>query len=91
MRYTCKSLGEQWIEPRWEEAWFPDAFVGPMAELLVALETGAEPDLGGRGNLGTLALVEACTRGALEHRVVALDEVRGAAAGDPRQGKDREA
>ena len=28
-------------QPRWKEAWFPDAFVGPMAELLLALEQNA--------------------------------------------------
>ncbi|MFM8891852.1 MAG: Gfo/Idh/MocA family protein, partial [Planctomycetia bacterium] len=27
-----------WHRPRWPEAWFPDAFVGPMAELLRDLE-----------------------------------------------------
>jgi len=31
-----------WHRPRWEEAWFPDAFIGPMAELLRDLE-GASP------------------------------------------------
>jgi predicted dehydrogenase len=78
LRYTCKSGGSRWIEPRWREVWFPDAFAGTMAELLVALEGGAPPELGGRDNLDTLALVEACHRGAREHRVVELREARGA-------------
>jgi hypothetical protein len=77
LRYTCKAFGQRWIEPRWEQVWFPDAFVGPMAELLTALETGEEPNLSGRDNLDTVALVEACYRAALEHRVLRLDEVRG--------------
>jgi len=47
-----------------------------MAQLLVALETGNEPEIGGADNLETMALVEACSRGAREHRVVSLDEVR---------------
>lgn len=60
----------QWHRPRWPEAWFPDAFAGPMAGLLVALETGSEPDISGRENLGTIALCEAVLRAATEHRVV---------------------
>lgn len=75
LRYTCKAGGDRWIEPRWEKAWFPDAFAGTMADLLHALETGGEPETSGEDNLGTLALVEACSRGALEHRVVSLGEV----------------
>ncbi|MEO6808369.1 MAG: Gfo/Idh/MocA family oxidoreductase, partial [Isosphaeraceae bacterium] len=58
-----------WQRPRWPEAWFPDAFSGPMAGLLIALETGAEPDISGRDNLKTIALCEAVLRGAHEHRV----------------------
>ena len=26
-----------WHSPRWDSVWFPDAFIGPMAELLCAL------------------------------------------------------
>jgi predicted dehydrogenase len=77
LRYTCKAGGDRWFEPRWERAWFPDAFAGTMADLLRSLETGRPPETSGDDNLGTLALVEACARGALEHRVVTLDEVRG--------------
>ena len=40
-----------------------------MAGLLIALETGAEPDISGRDNLKTIALCEAVLRGAHEHRV----------------------
>jgi len=79
LRYTCREGGDRWIEPRWEEAWFPDAFAGPMADLLISLERGAEPETSGRDNLDTIALVEACYRGATEHRVVTLREIRGQA------------
>jgi predicted dehydrogenase len=58
-----------WHRPRWPEAWFPDAFVGTMAGLLRAIETGTEPDISGRDNLHTIALCEAVLRGAREHRV----------------------
>jgi predicted dehydrogenase len=58
-----------WHRPRWEEAWFPDAFAGTMAGLLRAIEQDREPDISGRDNLKTLALCEAVLRGAREHRV----------------------
>lgn len=62
----------QWFKPRWEQVWFPDAFLGPMAELLVALETRNEPSLSGRDHLKTMKLVEACYRSAREHRAMEL-------------------
>jgi len=66
-----------WHRPRWPEAWFPDAFVGPMAELLRDLE-GTEPAVcTGRDNLVTLAVVEAAYRSAREHRAVGLAEITG--------------
>jgi predicted dehydrogenase len=78
LRYSFKGGGAVWVEPRWDTAWFPDAFAGPMADLLCALETRAEPETSGRDNLDTIALVEACFRGAMEHRVATLDEVKEA-------------
>ena len=59
----------EWISPRWPEVWFPDAFVGTMAQLLVALEKGATPEISARDNLETLALCEAVFHSAAEHRV----------------------
>jgi predicted dehydrogenase len=73
--FTTAARGARWIEPRWKEAWFPDAFAGPMAELLCALEDNAQPSLCGRDNLRTMALVEACYRSAREHRAVELTEI----------------
>ncbi|MDA1192457.1 MAG: Gfo/Idh/MocA family oxidoreductase [Candidatus Poribacteria bacterium] len=64
-----------WHQPRWEEVWFPDAFAGPMAQLLVALEDGTEPEIGGRDNLKTMALVDACYRSVEEHRAVEIAEI----------------
>jgi predicted dehydrogenase len=64
-----------WHRPRWDEAWFPDAFVGPMAELLRDLE-GTEPaTCTGRDNLVTMAAVEAAYRSAREHRAICLSEI----------------
>jgi predicted dehydrogenase len=66
-----------WHRPRWAQSWFPDAFAGTMGGLLVALETGQEPDISGRDNLKTIALCEAVLAGARDHRVVPLDEFIG--------------
>lgn len=74
--YTTTSSG-QWQQPRWSEVWFPDAFVGPMAQLLCALEDGVAPEISADDNLKTMALVEACYVSVREHRAVELSEVCG--------------
>ncbi|MGL6074748.1 MAG: Gfo/Idh/MocA family protein [Fimbriiglobus sp.] len=53
----------------WPEAWFPDAFVGTMAQLMIALESGTPPAISARDNLETLALCEAVQAAATEHRI----------------------
>ena len=45
-----------------------------MAQLLVALEEGTEPKIGGRDNLETVALCEAVFAAAKEHRVTTVGE-----------------
>lgn len=71
--YTTTAGG--WQRPRWPEAWFPDAFVGPMAELLRDLE-GTSPALAtGDDNLLTMAVVDAAYRSAREHRAVDVTEI----------------
>ena len=71
--YTTTAGG--WQRPRWPEAWFPDAFVGPMAELLRDLEGTAPAVATGDDNLLTMAVVDAAYRSAHEHRAVDLDEI----------------
>jgi len=78
--YTSTRTGGCWISPRWPQAWFPDAFAGTMAELLCHLEEGAELGLGGRDNLRTMALVDACYLSGRQHRAVDLAEVLHGAA-----------
>jgi hypothetical protein len=73
--YTTTDAQGRWYTPRWKEVWFPDAFVGTMAQLLVALEKDSEPEIGGTDNLKTMALVDACYRSAREHRAVELREI----------------
>lgn len=68
-----------WQAPRWDDVWFPDAFVGTMAQLLVAVEQGTEPEISGRDNLETVALCEAVFTAATQHRVVSMNELLGTA------------
>jgi len=70
---TRRQLG-MWFRPKWDSVWFPDAFVGTMAQLLVAIEDGTEPEIGGRDNLETIALCEAVFAAATEHRVTSVAE-----------------
>ena len=75
--YTSIHDNGSWQRPRWTECWFPDAFAGTMGGLLVALETGREPDICGRDNLNTLALCEAVLAAVRDHRVVRLNDFNG--------------
>ncbi len=72
--FTTTSTGK-WHKPRWKKVWFPDAFVGPMAELLCAMEEKRQPTINGKDNLKTMALVDACYLSAKEHRAVPLREI----------------
>src|SRR5262245_57182471 len=63
-----------WHQPRWDEVWFPDAFVGTMGQLLVALEDRTVPEIDGRDNLETVALCEAVFAAARDHRVTTVRE-----------------
>src|SRR5438270_5676649 len=64
-----------WFQPRWKDVWFPDAFIGPMADLLCALEDLREPAINGRDNLETMELVDACYLSVKEHRAVEVREI----------------
>lgn len=72
--FTTRQQPGYWFSPRWKEVWFPDAFVGTMAQLLCALEDGSEPEISGRDNLETIALCEAVFAAAKEHRVTTVKE-----------------
>jgi len=76
IRYAGKG-DREFHEPRWLESWFPDAFIGPMAQLLIALENGTEPAISGRDNLKTMALVEGAYESAKQRRIVTSPEVLG--------------
>lgn len=75
IRFTTRRFPDQWIEPTWDEVWFPDAFQGTMAQLLCAVEQDTEPEIGGRDNLHTMAVIDACYVSIKEERTVALSEI----------------
>lgn len=54
--------------------WIPDAFLGPMGDLMDAIATGREPITSGRDNLRTLAVADAIYRSAAERRSIAIPE-----------------
>lgn len=74
MEFSCLSHGNCWIRPQWPDVWFPDAFVGTMAQLLVAIENNTEPEISGRDNVETIALCEAVFASATQHRVTTVRE-----------------
>jgi len=89
IRYTRKGQ-EHFETPVWTESWFPDAFIGTMAQLLIALETGQEPAISGRDNLRTMAQVEAAYQSAAQFRSVALNLAEATAdAGASRPRSER--
>ena len=74
IRYA--SIGDKDFKtPSWSDSWFPDAFIGTMAQLLVALEEGKEPEINGEDNLKTMALVEAAYKSVETKRMVRLEEI----------------
>ena len=74
--YTT-TAAEEWICPRWDKVWFPDAFRGTMGELLMALKQNRQPSISGEDNLKTMALVEATFLAARDHRIIELAEITG--------------
>jgi predicted dehydrogenase len=74
IRYAAK--GDQHFHcPVWPESWFPDAFTGTMAQLLIALENNTEPAISGRDNLKTMALVDAAYQSAADSRLIEPSKV----------------
>jgi predicted dehydrogenase len=64
-----------WTDPHPTTRWLPDAFAGPMASLMQAIEEDGEPATSGRDHLDTLRLVFAGYRSMEERRAVAPSEI----------------
>lgn len=74
IEFSTRRHPGMWFRPKWDAVWFPDAFVGTMAQLLVAVGDGTEPEIGGADNVETVALCEAVFAAATQHRVTTLAE-----------------
>ena len=70
LAFTTAAQPGVWIQPRWSEVWFPDAFHGPMADLMNAVARGQQPECSGRDNLGTMAVIEAAYASIRERRSI---------------------
>ncbi len=69
LEYSCLDHPGVWVRPQWEVAWFPDAFVWPMADLMEAIDRGTPPFASGMDNLETIALLEAVLESGTKHTV----------------------
>lgn len=68
-------LGEgQSLHLKPEGCWFPNAFGEVMADLQNAVSGHRDPEVSGRANLATLAVVEACYRSIVEKRTITAAE-----------------
>jgi len=70
IQFTSRSTPERNFSAVLPGKWIPDAFYGPMASLMEAIQTGGEPVTSARDNLGTLRVVEAAYRSMSERRSV---------------------
>jgi predicted dehydrogenase len=61
---------EDWQNIQLEGMWIPDAFIGPMASLMEAIQTDAAPITDAADNLNTLRILEAAYISAAENRSV---------------------
>lgn len=68
---------EPTVELPLDEMWIPDAFVGPMAGLMSAIETDGTPPTDTEDNLNTLRIIEAAYRSVAENRSVRPSEIGG--------------
>ena len=76
LTFTTSAQPGVWITPRWREVWFPDAFRGPMADLMNAIASGKQPEVNGADNLGTMAIIEAGYQSIAEHRSIDIAATR---------------
>jgi len=74
-KITCRQFPDQWLEPKWDTVWFPDAFVGTMAGLMNAIETNGKPDISAEDNIKTIACVEACYQSINAEKAIYLKNV----------------
>ena len=75
LKFTSRSQPERDFSATLPGKWIPDAFYGPMASLMEAIQTGGEPLTSAVDNLGTLRVAEAAYRSMSEARSVSPSEI----------------
>ena len=75
LKFTSRTKPERNFSATIPGKWIPDAFYGPMASLMEAIQTGGEPLTAAKDNLGTLRVVEAAYRSMGEARSVSPSEI----------------
>jgi len=75
LEFMSKRNPGYWFSARLDSMWIPDAFVGPMASLMCAIEDNSAPETNGRDNLRTLQIVFAEYRSMEEKRAVRPQEI----------------
>lgn len=80
--FTKKLPAHHWIRRSFNEMWIPDAFVGPMADLINSIVDDREPETSGREHLKTLQIVFACYESAETGNAVDLP-TRGETSSQP--------
>jgi predicted dehydrogenase len=75
IKFTSRLHPEQNFSTVLPGKWIPDAFYGPMASLMEAIQTNGEPLTSAEDNLGTLRVVEAAYRSMSETRSVSPSEI----------------
>ena len=75
LTFTTTQQPNVWITPRWSQAWFPDAFQGPMGELMNVIHSGVDPVANAADNLTTMAVIEAGYLSLSERRSVPIAEI----------------
>jgi predicted dehydrogenase len=75
IKFTSRSNPERNFSAVLPGRWIPDAFYGPMASLMEAIQTDGEPITSAKDNLGTLRVVEAAYRSMNEARSVSPSEI----------------
>jgi len=75
IKFTSREHPEQNFSTTLPGKWIPDAFYGPIASLMEAIQTGGEPVTSAQDNLGTLRAVEAAYLSMQEARSVSPSEI----------------
>lgn len=75
LKFTSREHSERDFSAILPGKWIPDAFYGPMASLMEAIQTNGSPITSAEDNLGTLRVVEAAYRSASEGRSVRPSEI----------------